>query len=102
MLDAGRQDGRLVREAFEGSREPELVPLPDGLAPAVTEGLQAAGVEALYSHQAQALEQVGLGLVLGVLRNRYNTTTAMITHAFYNSILATIAYIAAQAVMQKP
>ena len=56
MLDAGRQDGRLVREAFEGAREPELVELPDELSPVVLEGLRTAGIEALYAHQAAALQ----------------------------------------------
>ena len=56
MLDAGRQDGRLVREAFEGAREPELVELPDELSPVVLEGLRTAGIEALYAHQAATLQ----------------------------------------------
>jgi membrane protease YdiL (CAAX protease family) len=37
-----------------------------------------------------------LGLVLGVERIRYNTTTAIITHATYNSLLGVLAYLAAQ------
>ena len=56
LLDAGRQDGRLVREAFEGAREPALEPLPPDLNPVVAEALGHAGVESLYSHQAQALQ----------------------------------------------
>jgi hypothetical protein len=34
-----------------------------------------------------------VGLVLGLLRLRYNTTTAMITHAVYNISLGVIAYL---------
>ncbi len=42
-----------------------------------------------------------LGLVLGVERIRYNTTTAIITHATYNSLLGVLAYLAAQFVTQQ-
>jgi DEAD/DEAH box helicase domain-containing protein len=56
LLDAGRTDGRLVREAFEGAREPDLVPLPDDLHPELLAGLAGAGIDALYAHQAQALQ----------------------------------------------
>ena len=35
LLDAGRADERLVREAFEGAREPVPAPLPDELHPAL-------------------------------------------------------------------
>src|SRR3954447_13310190 len=56
LLDAGRADERLVREAYEGARAPELVPVPSDLHPAVRAGLRRAGVEQLYAHQAQALE----------------------------------------------
>ena len=37
-----------------------------------------------------------LGIVLGVIRSRYNTSTAMITHAAYNSTLALLASFAGQ------
>src|SRR4051794_389920 len=56
LLDAGRADERLVREAYEGARAPELVPVPSDLHPAVRAGLRRAGIEQLYAHQAQALE----------------------------------------------
>ena len=55
LLDRGRDDGRLVREAFEGARDARLEPIPADLHPAVRAGLQSAGIEALYSHQAQAV-----------------------------------------------
>jgi DEAD/DEAH box helicase domain-containing protein len=61
LLDAGRADERLVREAFQGAREPQLVPIPADLHPLVAEGLARTGVEALYSHQAQALESAWAG-----------------------------------------
>ena len=37
-----------------------------------------------------------LGVVLGIIRSRYNTSTAMITHAVYNSTLALLASLAGQ------
>ncbi len=55
LLDLGRADGRLVREAFEGAREPVLEALPDELHPALLDALRGAGIESLWSHQAQAL-----------------------------------------------
>ncbi|MSW96326.1 MAG: DEAD/DEAH box helicase [Actinobacteria bacterium] len=54
LLEAGRQDGRLVREAFEGARSPQLVDLPADLHPSVAAALSHAGIEQLYTHQAQA------------------------------------------------
>jgi DEAD/DEAH box helicase domain-containing protein len=64
LLEAGRDDARLVRQAFEGAREPTLAPLPDDLHPALLDGLRGAGIEALFSHQAQALEAAATGPVV--------------------------------------
>ena len=64
LLDGARADGRLVREAFEGAREPGFVPLPDGLHPKLSGALAAAGVEALYAHQAQALQSAWEGTTI--------------------------------------
>jgi DEAD/DEAH box helicase domain-containing protein len=61
LLDAGRADERLVREAFEGAREAEFVAIPADLHPALLEGLATTGVEGLYSHQAEALEAAWAG-----------------------------------------
>jgi DEAD/DEAH box helicase domain-containing protein len=66
LLDEGRADGRLVREAREGSgREGAgsqgwvgshpLVDPPAELHPEVLAALGRAGIERLYSHQARAL-----------------------------------------------
>ncbi|HWI75121.1 MAG TPA: DEAD/DEAH box helicase, partial [Baekduia sp.] len=55
LLDEGREDARLVRQAYEGARAPSLVPLPD-LHPTLLAGLRGAGVDQLYAHQAQAWE----------------------------------------------
>jgi DEAD/DEAH box helicase domain-containing protein len=61
LLDAGRADDRLVREAYEGAREPRFAPIPADLHPAVREGLQRAGIDQLYAHQAEALEAAWAG-----------------------------------------
>ncbi len=62
LLDEGRADGRLVREAREGSgrgeagsHPAELVDPPAELHPEVLAALERAGIERLYSHQARAL-----------------------------------------------
>ncbi|HEY2768531.1 MAG TPA: DEAD/DEAH box helicase [Solirubrobacteraceae bacterium] len=75
LLDEGRADGRLVREAREGDsaagRErsdsagpggaADQAKLPADLHPDVLAALGRAGVERLYSHQAQALEAAWAG-----------------------------------------
>ena len=64
LLDAGREDERLVREAFEGAREPVLEPLPADLHPALIDGLHDAGIDALFAHQAAALDAAAEGPVI--------------------------------------
>jgi DEAD/DEAH box helicase domain-containing protein len=56
VLDEAREDGRLVRQAHEGPGEAKLVEIPGELHPDVVAGLRRAGIEQLYSHQAQALQ----------------------------------------------
>jgi DEAD/DEAH box helicase domain-containing protein len=55
LLDAGRADGRLVREAHEGPGKAKLVDPPPELHPDVLAALQRMGVAQLYSHQADAV-----------------------------------------------
>jgi DEAD/DEAH box helicase domain-containing protein len=55
LLDAGRGDGRLVREAYEGAREAQLVDVPEGLHPRIYDALATAGIDGLYSHQHETL-----------------------------------------------
>jgi len=55
LLDTGREDGRLVREAREGASPGTPAPLIDDLHPKLLDGLARTGVERLYSHQAEAL-----------------------------------------------
>ncbi|MGA8364027.1 MAG: DEAD/DEAH box helicase, partial [Solirubrobacteraceae bacterium] len=61
LLDAGRADERLVREAREGSSEARLVDIPAALHPEVLAALQRLGIAQLYSHQAQALQAATAG-----------------------------------------
>ncbi len=56
LLDEGRADERLVREAREGSSQARLVEIPRTLHPEVLEALEQLGIERLYSHQAQAIQ----------------------------------------------
>jgi DEAD/DEAH box helicase domain-containing protein len=55
LIDEAREDGRLVREAREGPGRARLVGIPEELHPDVVAGLERAGIERLYSHQAQTL-----------------------------------------------
>jgi DEAD/DEAH box helicase domain-containing protein len=71
LLDEGRADGRLVREAREGAvggaagsrRSAGLDPVdpPEELHPEVIAALGRAGIERLYSHQAAALQMAWEG-----------------------------------------
>jgi DEAD/DEAH box helicase domain-containing protein len=61
LIEAGREDGRLVRQAYEGARPPEFAPLPDDLHPTLLAGLRRAGIEQLYAHQAEALQAAWAG-----------------------------------------
>jgi DEAD/DEAH box helicase domain-containing protein len=56
LLDAGREDGRLVREAREGPGGAKLLAIPSELHPELRAGLERLGIERLYSHQTQAIE----------------------------------------------
>ena len=55
LLDEGLADGRLVREAREGPGRARLAEIPSELHPQVSGALRDQGIEALYSHQAEAL-----------------------------------------------
>jgi DEAD/DEAH box helicase domain-containing protein len=61
LLDAGREDGRVVREASEGPGRAKLVELPQTLHPDVLAALYRMGIHRLYSHQAEALEAATAG-----------------------------------------
>jgi DEAD/DEAH box helicase domain-containing protein len=55
LLDDGRADGRLVREAREGPGAARLVTPPPELHPELLAALSGMGIEQLYSHQAAAV-----------------------------------------------
>jgi DEAD/DEAH box helicase domain-containing protein len=55
VLEAA-DDDQLVATAREGARPGVTAPVPDELHPALREGLAAAGIDSLWSHQADALE----------------------------------------------
>ena len=55
LLDAGRGDGRLVREAREGPGRARLAEPPQELHPDVLAALERVGIERLYSHQRDAV-----------------------------------------------
>src|SRR6059058_2277638 len=61
ILDEGRDDERLVRQARYGARAPKPEPVPDYLSPALLEALERTGVDKLYSHQAEAYESAMRG-----------------------------------------
>src|SRR4051812_21968149 len=60
LLQAGRDDERLVREAFEGGTPARLVD-PPPLHPKLLTALRETGVEQLYAHQAEAVEAAMAG-----------------------------------------
>lgn len=64
ILQAGREDGRLVQESSSQRGRARLQPLPDGLHPQLLRGLEGAGVQALYSHQAEAIQAAWEGTVI--------------------------------------
>jgi DEAD/DEAH box helicase domain-containing protein len=55
LLQAGRDDERLVMQSAQNRRPARLVDLPPELHPEVAGALRARGVEQLWSHQADAL-----------------------------------------------
>ncbi|MGO9975144.1 MAG: DEAD/DEAH box helicase [Solirubrobacteraceae bacterium] len=61
FLDTGRSDARLVHEDLYAAQSPRLVPVPDDLHPLVHNALHTVGINALYAHQAQALQSVWEG-----------------------------------------
>jgi DEAD/DEAH box helicase domain-containing protein len=56
LLDAAREDGRLVRESNEGPGRPTLLDVPEDLHERLRAALAGIGVEALYEHQVRAVE----------------------------------------------
>ncbi|MGO9885431.1 MAG: DEAD/DEAH box helicase [Solirubrobacteraceae bacterium] len=57
LLQSGREDERLVHDDLYGSRPARTTAIPDQLNWRVIEALGEAGIERLYEHQAEALQQ---------------------------------------------
>lgn len=73
---------------FRGAMQPRFGLIPTSLLFAL--------VHSNYGLSMATLVVFALGLLLGWLRMRYNTTTAMVAHAVYNSTLVLFAMLAAQ------
>src|SRR6201995_5266932 len=54
LLEAGRADERLVRQAMQHDRSPQFAPLPSELHPDVAAALARQGIDFLWSHQSEA------------------------------------------------
>src|SRR5215210_3960154 len=61
LLQAGRDDERLVMQASQHPRPPREAAIPDELHPDVAAALRARGIERLWSHQAEALHAAWAG-----------------------------------------
>src|SRR3954452_18378120 len=61
LLDAGRADERLVRQAMQNAKPPRMQAIPDELHPDVRAALLANGIDFLWSHQAEALHDAWAG-----------------------------------------
>ncbi|OLE35371.1 MAG: DEAD/DEAH box helicase [Actinobacteria bacterium 13_1_20CM_3_68_9] len=60
-IEPGRADARLVAESVEAARAAAGVEIPASLAPELAAALPRTGIEALYSHQLEALEAAARG-----------------------------------------
>ena len=61
LLAEGRADQRLVMQSAQNARPPRRAPIPGDLHPEVAAALGRAGVESLWSHQAEALHAAWAG-----------------------------------------
>jgi DEAD/DEAH box helicase domain-containing protein len=64
LVEAGEADDRLVATSLEEPRAARTVPIPTGLAPALTAALARVGIAELYSHQVEAFEAARRGDVI--------------------------------------
>ena len=64
LLEQGREDGRLAATGREKAMAGQGRELPDDLHPAVLAGLKTAGIEQLWSHQAEAYDAAREGPVI--------------------------------------
>ena len=61
LLAEGRADRRLVMQSAQNARPPRRSPVPADLHPDVAAALVRAGIESLWSHQAEALHAAWAG-----------------------------------------
>ena len=61
LLETGRTEDRLVHDDVYPGRRPRLAPIPDELNWRVAGALEQAGIDQLYAHQVEALEQAFAG-----------------------------------------
>src|ERR687888_1181447 len=61
LLQAGRDDERLVMQASQHPRPPREVAIPDELHAEVADALRARGIDRLWAHQAEALHAAWAG-----------------------------------------
>jgi hypothetical protein len=94
ILTIGLAAGLGEEPLFRGAAQPRF-----GL---VLTSILFALVHAQYGISLATLIVFFLGLVLGILRNHTNTTTAMLTHAMYNSGIGLLAYLGIQFLAQQP
>jgi DEAD/DEAH box helicase domain-containing protein len=64
LLAAGRADERLVAQSAQNRREPRITAVPEDLHPDLRDALARAGIEHLWSHQAEALHAAWAGPVI--------------------------------------
>jgi DEAD/DEAH box helicase domain-containing protein len=55
-VDPARRDGRILQTVTEPGQTSRTVPLPERLDPTLARALRAVGIDALYSHQAEAFD----------------------------------------------
>ena len=55
LLQAGRDDERLVMQASQHPKPAQLATIPEELHPAVADALRARGIDSLWAHQSEAL-----------------------------------------------
>jgi DEAD/DEAH box helicase domain-containing protein len=63
-IEPGREDGRLVAEGAEQPAPAKLAGMPRALDARLREALRGAGIDALYSHQVEAVEAAVAGSVI--------------------------------------
>ena len=61
LLEAGREDERLVMQASQHPRPPQEIAIPGELHPEVVAALSGRGIDRLWAHQAEALHAAWAG-----------------------------------------